>query len=119
MNDMEDGVVTNLVSFLNKPKDYGEMGLQAFFGFMIGFSFLALLGGLLTACCNKYGCRHLMYFACIFLMLAGFIAFLFSVMLSIFVPIFTWTCSYIDVTISTSSGFTSTIYYIQPTWEYF
>ena len=44
-----------------------------------------LLGALLTACCNKYGCRHLMYFSCLFLFLGALIGFFIAVIFSIIV----------------------------------
>ena len=105
-----DGIVssvsnvdTNLGNSLGNIQtagDNGNMGLQAFYGIFIGFSFFALLGVLLTACCDKYGCRHLMYFSCIFLFIAGFIGFFVAFLLSIFLPAMTWGCSYLDTTLA-------------------
>ena len=95
--------------------DNGNMGLQAFYGVFIGFGFFALLGTLLTVCCDKYGCRYLMYFSCIFLFIVGLIGFLISSILSFVVPVTTWGCSYLDVTLGSESGFTSNYPFIQPT----
>eukprot|EP00178_Gracilaria_changii_P006847 TRINITY_DN22220_c0_g1_i1.p1 TRINITY_DN22220_c0_g1~~TRINITY_DN22220_c0_g1_i1.p1 ORF type:complete len:294 (-),score=9.45 TRINITY_DN22220_c0_g1_i1:1071-1952(-) len=80
--------------------DNANMGLQAFYGVFIGFGFFALLGALLTACCDKYGCRYLMYFSCVFLFIAALIGFLVSTFLSVAVPATTWGCSFLDVTIA-------------------
>jgi len=100
-----DTSLGNYLDFVNMPSDYGTMGMQIFYGIMIAFSFFALIGALLTACCNKYGCRHLMYFSCIFLFLIGLIGFLVSVLFSILVPILTWTCSYMDIAMADQTGF--------------
>lgn len=81
------------------------MGIQVFFGVVIGFSCLALLGALLTVCCDKYGCRHLMYFSCLFLFIGALVGFFISTLFSVLVPFFTWTCSYLDYTILSSANF--------------
>lgn len=102
-----DNQLGGYLSYLKTPGTYGNIGMQGFYGFFIGFSFFSLLGVLLMACCDKTGCRHLMYFSCIFLFIGGFVAFLISVIFSIIVPFFTWTCSFIDVSVSSSTGFSS------------
>lgn len=106
VKNMDDGL-GGFLSLLSYPKNFGNIGMQGFYGFLIAFSFFAILGALLTACCDKPGCRHLMYFSCIFLFIGGFIAFWIAVIFSIFVPIFTWTCSFLDVTIGSDAGFRS------------
>lgn len=93
------------LSMVKLTGNNGNMGLQAYYGVLIGFSFFALLGVLLTACCDKYGCRHLMYFSCIFLFLAGFIGFFLSTIFSVLLPPITWGCSYLDVALGSDSGF--------------
>lgn len=93
------------LSMVKHTGNNGNMGLQAYYGVLIGFSFFALLGVLLTACCDKYGCRHLMYFSCIFLFLAGFIGFLLSTIFSVLLPPITWGCSFLDVALESDSGF--------------
>ena len=99
--------------------DNGNMALQAFYGVFVGFSAFALLGALLTVCCDKYGCRYLMYFSCVFLFLAGIIGFFIATILSIFIPPITWGCSYLDVTLGSEAGFTSNYFVIQPIWTLF
>lgn len=86
----------------------GNMGLQAFYGVFIGFASLALLGTLLTACCDKYGCRHLIYFSCLIMFLVGLFGALFATIFSVLIPFFTWGCSYLDVTLGSSAGFNGT-----------
>jgi hypothetical protein len=104
VKNMDDSLGTYL-KLINIPGSYGNMGMQAFYGFLIGFSFFALLGTILMACCDKPGCRHLIYFSCIFLFIGGLLAFFISVLFSIMVPFFTWTCSYLDVAVGSSTGF--------------
>ena len=87
----------------------GNMGLQAFYGVFIGFGFFALLGALLTVCCDKYGCRHLMYFSCVFLFIAGLVGFLLVTLISVVIPAATWGCSFMDVTLGSSAGFNANL----------
>jgi uncharacterized protein YukE len=101
---------------VKKAGDNGNVGLQAFYGVFIGFGFFALLGTLLTACCDKYGCRYLMYFSCFFLFIAGLIGFFIAVLISIFIPAVTWGCSFLDVTLASQAGFNGTPAFTQPTW---
>ena len=118
MQDLENNAVGKMLDGLGPAEDYSELVLQAFYGYLIGFSFLAMIGALLTTCCNKYGCRHLMYFSCIFLLLGGLLAFIIAVMMSITVPLYTWTCSWLDVTVGTSAGYESTSFSTQKTWAH-
>jgi hypothetical protein len=92
------------------------MALQIFYGVFIGFSTLALLGALLTVCCDKYGCRHLIYFSCIILFIVGLIGSLLATFFSIFLPGLTWGCSFIDTALATTTGFTSKTIIIQLIW---
>lgn len=112
INTIADSV-TKLDNNLNSPLKplkaagtNGNMGLQAFYGVLIGFSFFTFLGSLLTVCCDKYKCRYLMYFSCIFLFLTGLLSFLLSSMFSMFIPPMTWGCSYLDVALKDKAGFT-------------
>lgn len=104
INDMDKNMKTFL-GFLSTPKSYGNVGLQGFYGFMILFSTFALIGALLTVCCNKYGCRHLMYFSCMFIFLATLITFFIAFLFSILFPIFTWMCSYLDYSLLSEVNF--------------
>lgn len=106
INDMEKNMKIFL-NFLSLPKSYGNIGLQGFYGFMMLFSTLALIGALLTVCCNKYGCRHLMYFSCIFIFLATLLTFFIAFLFSILFPVFTWMCSYLDYSLLNETNFKS------------
>lgn len=114
VKDMDSGLGTYL-SYLNYPGSYGNIGMQGFYGFLIAFSFFALLGVLLTVCCDKAGCRHLMYFSCIFLFIGALFAFLIAVLFSFLVPLFTWTCQYLNTTVSSAANFQSNPISIQLT----
>jgi len=104
MNKFDD-TLNNMLSFMAAPSSYGSMAVQAFYGVMIGFSSLTLLGTILTVCCGKFSCRNLMYLGCIFLFIAALIGFIIAIVLSILVPVFSWTCSYLDVTLQDSASF--------------
>ena len=118
VNKMDDNL-GSFLSILKTPGTYGNVGMQGFYGFLIGFSFFSLLGVLLMACCDKTGCRHLVYLSCIFLFLGGLLTFIIAVMFSIMVPFFTWTCSYLDVAVSSPAGFSSKSYLTKITSEPF
>jgi len=90
---------------VNSVGGKGNMALQAFYGVFIGFAALALLGTLLTVCCDKYGCRHLIYFSCFILFIVGLLGALLSTLFSIFVPVLTWGCSFLDTTLGSPAGF--------------
>jgi hypothetical protein len=104
-----DSSMSNVLSYVNKAGTNGNMGLQIFYGVLIGFSTLGLLGALLTVCCDKYGCRHLIYFSCFVLFIVGLIAALLATLFSIMLPGMTWGCSYLDTALATSSGFTTNL----------
>lgn len=102
-----DSALSGLLYLVNLPAVYGNLGMQAFYGALVGFSIFGLLGVMLTACCRKVGCRHLMYLSCFVLFLVGWLVFSIAVLFSILVPIFTWTCSYLDIALASSTGFQS------------
>ena len=114
-----DSSIGGPLGMLGNVGQNGNMGLQAFYGVFIGFASLALLGTLLTACCDKYGCRHLIYFSCLIMFLVGLIGALLSTLFSFLIPAFTWGCSYLDTTIASQAGFTSRHIFMQLTWEVF
>ncbi len=66
--------------------------ITAFFGVIVGLSVLVILGALLMTFCEKYKCRYLIYFSCIFLFLIGIVGFLLSTLLSAIVPVVYFTC---------------------------
>ena len=66
--------------------------ITAFFGVVVGLSVLVILGALLMTFCEKYKCRYLIYFACIFLVLIGIVGFLLSTLLSAIVPAVYFSC---------------------------
>ena len=104
VNNM-DLILGRILSLLNIPNVYGRVIMQTFYGVLIGFSVVGCIGLVLTAIFRRIGSRHLMYFSCGGLFLAGWIAFTIAVVFSFVVPIFTWTCYYLDVAVSSSTGF--------------
>lgn len=106
INSMDSGF-TPILSFINKGNSFGSIGLQGYYGFLITFSFFSLLGVIVMCCCDKPGCRNLMYFSCIFLFIGAFVAFLIAVIFSVLVPVLTWTCDYLTVGLGSSAGFHS------------
>lgn len=105
-----DNGLKNFLNLINNFKGYINIGLMGFYGYLIGFSIFALLGMCLIVCFNKSGCRYLMYFSCMFLFLAAFIGFIVSIIFSVIVPVFSWTCSFLSIAVSSNSGFQSIFY---------
>jgi len=95
INDV-DKTLKSIFDFISSGNDVIDVSFKGFYGFMIFFSVFALIGTILTVCCNKYGCRHLMYFSCIFIFLATLVTFLLAFIFSVLFPVFTWTCSYLN-----------------------
>ena len=109
---------TNLGNPLDTVKSLGDTAdtlLKVFYSFFISFSFVALLGVFLTAFCHRYACRYLMYIACVFLFIIGVVGFILVVLLSVVIPVVTWGCSYLDVTMGSEAGFLGTNRLIQLT----
>lgn len=106
INSMDSGL-SSFLSILNMGNSFGSIGLQGYYGFLIAFSAFSLLGVIVMCCCDKPGCRNLMYFSCIFLFIGAFVAFFIAVIFSVLVPIFTWTCDYLSVGFGSRTGFYS------------
>lgn len=100
---------------MTSQSSMATMVVEIFYGVIIGFSLLALLGVLLMTFCDKYKCRHLMYFSCIFLFFIGIVGFLLSSLFSIIVPVLYLGCGFITTSFSSSANFTGTSDLIQPT----
>ena len=75
---------------------YVKLGVIIFFGVTIGLSVLALLGLVLTAFFDKAKCRHLMYFACVFMTIILLVGFLLSTLFAIFSPVLYMACSVLN-----------------------
>jgi len=81
------------------------IGVSVYFGIVIGFCVLGILGCLLMTFCDKYKCRYLIYFACVVLFLIGIIGFLLAVVFSAITPAMYFGCEYIDFAISSPANF--------------
>jgi hypothetical protein len=100
-----DQTIGNLLDTVQSPSAMITLGVQVFYGVIIGFTVLALLGVLLITFCDKFKCRYLMYFACLFLFLFGIIGFLLSVLFSLIVPILNISCDFISYSLESSANF--------------
>jgi hypothetical protein len=107
INSMDSGL-SSFLAIISLGSSFGSIGLQAFYGFLIVFSSFSLLGVIVMCCCDKPGCRNLMYFSCMFLFIGAFAAFMIAILFSVLVPVFTWTCDYLSVAFASNAGFTST-----------
>jgi len=85
--------------------------IQLFYGIMIGICIMVLFGALLILLCDKGGCRYIMYIFCFFMLLIGLIGFLITTLISVSIPLVSWTCDYMKVAMSDKDNFYC-IYYI-------
>ena len=103
MNDL-DKSLSSILDLMDTPKSAGTLVISLIYGVMLGLSILALLGVVLMTFCDKYKCRYLMYFSCVFLFFLGILGFLIAIIFSIIVPAMFLLCEWLDVTV-TSTGF--------------
>jgi hypothetical protein len=87
----------------------GTMIFQIIYAVSLGLAVLTLIGVVLMTFCDKYKCRYLMYFACVFMFLFAFIGFLIAFFFSIIIPIMYWGCDWLSVTVGSGTGFTINI----------
>ena len=104
VTDLDSSLKSGLSS-IDAPKDMGSLVINLIYGIMLGLSCLALLGVVLMTFCDKYKCRHLMYFSCVFLFFLGLIGFLIAIIFSIIVPILYFACDWFSITVGSSAGF--------------
>ncbi len=86
----------------------GTLVINLIYGIALGLAVLALLGVVLMTFCDKYKCRYLMYFSCVFLFFFGVLGFLIAIIFSILVPVMYFMCEWLDVTVS-STGFDTNV----------
>jgi hypothetical protein len=103
-----NGNVNTLLSGTTTPASMGTMVIQIFYGVSLGLAVVSLVGVVLMTFCDKFKCRYLMYFACLFMFFIGLIGFLIAVIFSIIVPFLYWGCEWISTTTGSQTGFNST-----------
>lgn len=89
-------------------------GFIIYYAVMIALSIISLIAAILVTFCSKYCCRYLLYGACFFLFVAGVIGFVFSTVLSLIIPPYTWGCEYYSQSLTNSAYFSSNQCLIQP-----
>jgi len=99
--DQQTGNFMNSFSYTQ----YGTMGVQIYYSLVIGLTVLSLLGAVIMTFCEKYRCRYLIYFTCFFIVLIALIGFFISIVLSIILPVTSWTCDYLEVALASQAGF--------------
>lgn len=90
----------------------GTLIFQAFYGASLGFAIFSLIGVVLMTFCDKYKCRYLMYFSCIFMFLIGIIGFLIAAIFSLIIPIYYWGCEWTSTTVGSQVGFNGNFLFI-------
>ena len=92
--------------------------MTAFFGVIVGLSILGILGAILMTFCDKYKCRYLIYFACSLLVIIGIVCFLLAMIFSLIVPVFYFSCEFIQFTIASKANFDRTYSsYLRKSWR--
>ena len=83
--------------------------VTAVFGVFIGLGVLSILGTVLMTFCDKYSCRYLVYFVCVILFILGIVSFLLALIFSIITPILYLGCDFINVSVSSQTGFSNNL----------
>ena len=89
-----DSSFSDTVSGASDQLDLTTLGIQVFYGVMIGLSVLSLLAVVLMTFFDKAGCRYLAYFSCVIMTILGILGFLIASVYSILVPIFFYSCDF-------------------------
>jgi prefoldin subunit 5 len=84
-----------------------RIAFLAYYGTVMGMSILAIVGVIMMACLNKLGCRHIMYGACVIILIITIFGFLLSFLLSFTIPILYMGCSVLNPVLSSSTNFLS------------
>jgi prefoldin subunit 5 len=84
-----------------------NIAFLAYYGTVMGMSILAIVGVIMMACLNKLGCRHIMYGACVIILIITIFGFLLSFLLSFTIPILYMGCSVLNPVLSSSTNFLS------------
>ena len=83
--------------------------LKAFYGLFFGLALIGALGSTILACFSVVKVRLIIYFACVFLFIVGFISFTLLIILSAIAPNLSQICHYMDSKLATGAG-TSTLF---------
>lgn len=78
--------------------------LKAFYGLFFGLALIGALGATILACFSVVKVRMLMYFACVFLFIVGFVSFALLIGLSAIAPNLSQICSYMDSKLTTGAA---------------
>ena len=98
-------MVNTAYTYVTPALDGITIGVSVYFGVVIGFTVLAIIGCLLMSFCDKFKCRYLIYFACVILFLAALIGFLLSTIFSIMTPALYYSCEFVDYSFSSPANF--------------
>jgi hypothetical protein len=78
--------------------------LKAFYGLFFGLALVGALGATILACFSVVKVRMIMYFACVFLFIIGFVSFALLIALAAIAPNLSQICSYMDSKLTTGAG---------------
>lgn len=104
-----NGMLDSMGTIISPYTSITTTAVTAFFAVFIGLGILGIIGVILMTCCDKYGCRYLLYFVCLILFVLGIISFLLAVIFSIITPVIYLGCDFISVTVSSQANFTTNI----------
>lgn len=99
------GTVNSVTDYVGPALDGITIGVSVYFGVVIGFTVLAIIGCLLMSFCDKFKCRYLIYFSCLILFVIGIIGFLFSTIFSVMTPVLYYSCEFVDYTLASPANF--------------
>ena len=98
VGNFDDNIGTFLGTF-DEPKEDTTLALYIFYGCLLFLCLSSIVVVIVMFCCRKSTLRYLLYSVCAVLTLACLVSFVAVIVLSVAVPIFTWTCDYLEVTL--------------------
>ena len=100
-----DTLLTSILKISHGIDNYFDQYAVVFYGCVLGFSVLTICGLVLIKCFKNVGCRHLLYFSCFFMFFLCLVGLIFSSALSLIIPIFYYSCDYLNASLASAESF--------------
>jgi hypothetical protein len=88
--DQQTSILANSLVY----SKYVTISVQVYSSVALSMAVLCLVGAILMTFRQKYRCRYLIYFTCVFMVILAIFGFLITSFLSIALPLTSWTCDY-------------------------
>lgn len=105
VTEVDKNIMGPLFEDYTDPEQPRKGGIIFFFCVGLVSVVAATAGVILTAFLQRHVFRYLLYCSCVGICIGTFYILIAAIILSIMVPVVTWSCSYIEVTLGSDSGF--------------